>query len=375
MNGRIVSIAVSALSVALVAGVSGCSSEQPTQAETPEIVSGVTVIIAQKRAIPDWLEAVGTVEAAQTSELASQMMGTIVRIDGREGDRVRAGQVLAVIDDSQPRAAVEQATAAVNAAKNETIAANSQFALSEATLTRYQRLYDEKSVSPQEFDEIKAQCQSAEARRDMANAGEAQASAALTQARTSLGYTRIRAPFDGVITEKKADVGTLADPGMPIFTIQNTRHYRLEATVDESNIGLVRLAQTVSVTLDALGNATLAGRVVQIVPAADPASRSFIVKIELPANPRVQSGLFGRARFARGQRSALLIPSTAAVERGQLRGVYALDSNGIAELRYVTLGNPNGSEVEVLSGLEPGEKLIADPGARDFGGKRILARP
>jgi RND family efflux transporter MFP subunit len=372
---RNVSIAVSTMSLALVAALSGCSSEQPTHAAAGETVSGVTVIVAQEKTVPDWLEAVGTVEAAQTSELASQMMGTIVQIDGREGDRVRAGQVLATIDDSQPRAAVEQSTAAVSAAKNEAIAANSQFALAEATFARYRQLYKEKSVSPQEFDEINAQYQSAGARRDMANAGEAQANAALTQARTSLSYTQIRAPFNGIITAKKADVGTLAAPGMPIFTIEDTRHYRLEATVDESNIGLVHLGQPVPVTLDALGNAILAGRVAQLVPAADPASRSFIVKIELPANPGVQSGLFGRARFARGQRSALLVPSTAAVERGQLRGVYALDPNDIAELRYVTLGNTSGAEVEVLSGLQPGEKLVADPGARDFSGKRILAQP
>jgi RND family efflux transporter MFP subunit len=375
MNRRNLFISFSAVSVALVSALSGCSSEPPTHAEAPEAVSGVSVIVAQDRTIPDWLEAVGTVQAAQTSAVASQMMGTILQVNVREGDRVRTGQILAVIDDSQPRAGVEQATAALNAAKNEAIAANSQFALAEATLTRYQHLYQEKSVSPQEFDQIRAQCQSAEARRDMAKAGEAQAGAALRQARTSLGYTRIRAPFDGVIAEKKADVGTLAAPGMPIFTIEDTHHFRLEAAVDESNIGLVHLGQSVSVTLDALGAATLAGRVAQVLPAADPASRSFVVKIELPADSHMRSGLFGRARFARGQRTALLIPDAAAVERGQLRGVYVLGSKGIAELRYVTLGSTTAKEVEVLSGLQPGEKLIADPGARDFSGRKIVTEP
>lgn len=375
MNRGDVSLAFCAMTLALVAALSGCSSEQPPHAAAPESVSGVTVIVAQEKTIPDWLDAVGTVQASQTSEIASQMMGTIVQIDAREGDSVRTGQVLALIDDSQPRAAVEQATAAVNAAKNEAIAANSQFALAEATLTRYRQLYSEKSVSPQEFDEIKAQYQSAEAHRDIAKAGEAQASAALAQARTSLSHTSIRAPFDGVITAKKADVGALAAPGTSIFTIEDPRHYRLQATVDESDIGLVHLGQGVSVTLDALGSATLSGRVAQILPAADPVSRSFVVKIELPANPQVRSGLFGRARFPRGSLSALLIPITAAVERGQLRGVYALDSNHVAELRYVTLGDMAGSNVEVLSGLQPGERIIADPGARDFSGKRILAQP
>ena len=212
------------------------------------------MIVAQKTTVPDWLEAVGTVRAAQTSQVASQMMGNIVEIRAHEGDRVQSGQVLAIIDDAQPRSAVDQATAALTAAEKEVSAADSDLALAEATLKRYQQLYEKKSVSPQEFDEIKARYQSAEARRDMARAGQAQANAALTQARTSLGYTRIRAPFAGVVTEKKADAGTLASPGMPIFTIEDTRRYRLEVTVDESELRLVRVGQVSPVMIDALGN-------------------------------------------------------------------------------------------------------------------------
>ena len=113
----------------------------------------------------------------------------------------------------------------------------------------------------------------------------------------------------------------------------------------------------------------------QIVPAADPASRSFLVKIELPADARLRSGLFGRARFPRGARSALLIPRATIVERGQLRGVFVIDANQIAQLRYVTLGKASGEKVEVLSGLQEGEKLVAAPGDRELGGKQIAPRP
>ena len=100
-------------------------------------------------------------------------------------------------------------------------------------------------------------------------------------------------------------------------------------------------------------------------------SRSFLVKIELPADTRLRSGLFGRAQFSRGNRSALLIPQTAVVERGQLQGVYVLDQNRIASLRYVTLGKAAGSVVEVLAGLQEGERLVAKPGEVDLNGKRI----
>ena len=168
--------------------------------------------------------------------LASQMMGNIVEIRAHEGDRVQRGQVLAIIDDSQPRAAVDRATAADLAAEQQLAGADSDLALAESTLKRYQTLYEKKSVSPQEFDEVKARQQAALARRDMAKAGQAQAQGSIGQAHTSLDYTQIRAPFDGVVTEKKADSGTLASPGMPLFTVEDVRRYRLEATVNESDL-------------------------------------------------------------------------------------------------------------------------------------------
>ena len=230
--GAALSLLIAAFSVTL----SGCSSERRAEPATPETVSNVSVIVARAASVPDWLEAVGTVRAAQSSQASSQIMGNIADVRAREGDRVKRGQVLATIDDSQPRAAEDQAASALRAAQQEVAAADSNFGLAQTTLKRYQQLYDRKSVSPQEFDEVKARSQSAEARRDVARAGEAQANAALAQARNTLGYARIRAPFDGIVTQRSADPGTLASPGMPLFTIEDTRSYRLEAAVDESDI-------------------------------------------------------------------------------------------------------------------------------------------
>jgi RND family efflux transporter MFP subunit len=375
MSHKIYAIKVFYVLIMALSGVlSGCTNERRAASAPPETVSNVSVIVAQKTTVPDWLEAVGTVRATQTSQVSSQVMGNIVEIRAHEGDRVQAGQVLAILDDAQSRAATDQAVAAVTAAEKELSAADSDLGLAGTTLKRYQQLYEKKSVSPQEFDEIKARYQSAEARRDIARAGQAQANAGLAQARTSLGYTRIRAPFAGVVTEKKVDAGMLASPGMPIFTVEDTRNYRLEVTVDESELHFVRIGQVSQVTIDALGNVQLSGKVVQIVPAADPASRSFLVKVELPADARFRSGLFGRARFSRGERSALLIPRTSLVERGQLQGIFVLDANQIARLRYVTLGKSAGEQIEVLSGLQDGEKLVAAPGDRELGGKRIALR-
>ena len=368
---KLASVVTAGLLLLALATLAGCSSERETATAAPETVSNVSVLSVQPTNVLDLVEAVGTLRAAQTSQLAGQMMANIVEIRAHEGDRIQRGQVLAVLDEAQPRAALDRATAADLASQQGITAADSDLALAEATFKRYQTLYEKKSVSPQEFDEVKARYQAAEARRDMARAGQTQAKAAVQQAHTALGYTRILAPFDGLVTEKKADVGMLVSPGMPIFTVEDLHRYRLEATVNETDLKYVRMGQQVPVIIDAVGDTELKGRVVEIVPAADAASRSFLVKIEIPSDPALRSGLFGRAQFSRGERPSLLIPRTAVVERGQLQGIYVLDQNKVANLRYITLGKPSGGQVEVLAGLQAGETLIADPGDREFSGKKI----
>ena len=223
----------------------GCSSERQTASAAPQTVNNISIVSVQAANIPDVVEAVGTLHAAQTSQLAAQMMGSIVEIRAREGDHVQRGQVLAVIDDALPRAVLDRATAAELAAQQEITASESDFTLAEATFKRYQTLFDRKSVSPQEFDEIKARYQASQARREMARAGQSQAKAAVQQARIARSYTQVVAPFAGLVTEKKADVGTLASPGMPIFTVEDLRRYRLEATVNERDLRYVRQGEQV----------------------------------------------------------------------------------------------------------------------------------
>lgn len=350
-----------------------CSNQGKKVEALPETVRNLALIEVRQKNVPDVLEAVGTMRAAQTSTLASQMMGTLIEVRVHEGDRVKRGEVLAVIDDSQPRAALDRATAADNASRQQLAAAESELALAESTLKRFQALFERKSVSPQEFDEVRARQQGALARRDMARADQEQAKAAIAQATTALAYTRIRAPFDGLVTEKKADTGSLASPGMPIFTIEDVHRYRLEASINESDLGFFRIGQSVPVIVDAFGSEALPGKVVQIVPAADTPSRSFLIKVELPADSRLRSGLFGRAQFTRGEHRTLLVPQTALVERGQMQGVFLLDQNKIAALRYVTLGRSTQSQVEVLAGLQDGDWLVARPGTLELDGKRVEA--
>ena len=355
----------------ILLGLAGCSSERKVVEAAPEVVRGVPVQTVQAVAVPDGSDAVGTVRAQQTAQLSAQIVASVLKVNVTEGAKVHAGEVLVVLDSGQQRAGLEGANAAIGAAQQEIVAADSEAALAASTLKRYESLHEKRSVSPHEMDEVQARAKSAAARRELAHAQLAQAEAGQAQARSMEGYTRIRAPFDGVVTAKLADPGAMAAPGVPLLVVEDPRKFRLEVTVDESKIAEVKLGESVPVSLDALGDAAVQAKVVQIVPAADPGSRSFLVKLELPADARIRSGLFGRAVFAHGTRQAVVLPKASIVGRGQLQGIYVVGGDKIADLRYVTLGRAAGDKVEVLSGLQPGERVVMAPGDRELAGKKV----
>ena len=366
-----VGIIVAAAGLAVLAA---CSESKPAAPAAPEKVHGVAVMEVHKATVPDAIEATGTVHAALSAQLASQVMGTITRVNVHEGDRVRRGEVLVSIDEAQQQAAYTSAKAGLQASQQSIAAADADYALAEATTKRYQMLYDKKSVSPQEYDEVKTKLAAAQARRDAAHAGATQAEAGVSQAGTAMSFTKVRAPFDGLVTARLAEQGAMAAPGVPLLVVEDPSKFRLEAQVDESKIGAVKLGESVPVTVDALGGQAVEGKVVQIVPAADPASRTFTVKIDLPANPQIRSGLFGRASFPRGQREAIAIPKSAVLSRGQMQAVYVIGGDQLAGLRFVTLGAASGDQVEVLSGLQNGDRIVAAPGDRELSGKQVEAQ-
>lgn len=357
-----------------IAGLVGCSENKQTAQATPERVQGVAVMEVHKATVPDFVEATGTVRAALSAQLASQVMGTITRVNVREGDRVRRGEVLVSIDEAQQQATYTSAKAGLQASQQSIAAADADYALAEATMKRYQMLYDKKSLSPQEYDEVKTKLAAAQARRDMAHAGATQAEAGVSQASTAMGFMKVRAPFDGLVTAKLAEPGAMGVPGVPLLVVEDPSSFRLEAQVDESKIGAVKLGENVSIVIDALGDKTIEGKVVQIVPAADPSSRTFTVKMDLPSDPQIRSGLFGRVRFPKGQRETIAIPKSAVLNRGQLQAVYVVGSDRLASLRFVTLGATSGDQVEVLSGLQNGDRIVTQPGDRELSGKQVEAQ-
>ena len=238
----------------------GCSDSKPATAAPAEKVHGVAVMQVQKATVPDAVEATGTVRAALSAQLASQVMGTITRVNVHEGDHVRRGEVLVSIDEAQQQAAYTGAKAGLQASQESIAAADADYALAESTLKRYQMLYDKKSVSPQEYDEVKTRLAAAQARRDATHAGRTQAEAGVSQAGTAMSYTKVRAPFDGIVIAKLAEPGAMAAPGVPLLVVEDPSRFRLEAQVDEGRIGAVKLGETVPVIIDSLGEQPIEGK-------------------------------------------------------------------------------------------------------------------
>jgi len=336
---------------------------------------------------PQTYETTGTVRARTTATISAKVMGYARQVTFQTGDRVREGQLLAELDSRDFDAQLQQAEAAEREAKEALqevdgaiAAAKANLDLAQATFRRMQDLFEKKSVSNQEFDEAGARLKSAQAAHEMALARRrqvaarmSQAAAAVESARLMRGYTRITAPFDGVVTEKRVEAGNLAAPGAPLATIEREGGYRLEAAVEESLLRVIRPGQPVKVRLEALDR-NLDARVSEVVPAVDAASRTGLVKIDLPALPQLRSGMFGRSVFAMGAKTVAAVPISAVREQGQLRYVFVIES-GVARARLVTLGSAHEDRREALSGLSAGEKIVSPLPATLADGARVEVRP
>jgi RND family efflux transporter MFP subunit len=364
----------------------GSQPPRPGQASLAAPVS-VQTVVAADRPWPAAYEATGAVRARTSATIASKVMGYVSQVHVRVGDRVHQGQLLVTLDARDLDASVSRAEAglsevrsAIPEADNAVAAAQAELDLAQSTFKRMEELNAKRSISSQEFDEASARLKAAQANYEMARSKRAQLDSKMARAAEEVraanimrDYARLSAPFDGIVTAKSVEPGNLAAPGAPLLTIEQDGAYRLEAQVDESRIPAVQPGQAVQVDLEAL-NRKLDARVSEIVPAVDAASRSYLVKIDLPAVPQLRSGMFGRAVFALGARSMVAVPASALVERGQLQSVFVAE-DGAARTRLISTGERSQGMVQVLSGIRPGETVVAPvpPGLQD--GARLEVRP
>ncbi|HMK56367.1 MAG TPA: efflux RND transporter periplasmic adaptor subunit [Dissulfurispiraceae bacterium] len=327
-----------------VLSVAGCHEKvSPGTAEVKRTaVSGVTAAEVKLIPVDDYYETSGTVKAKNIGVIASKIMGSVTSVAVKEGQRVSRGQMLLTIDDSD---IAQKAKAAGNAVES----ARQQKQLADVTFSRYARLYEEKALSRQEFDQVEAQ-------KKIAASELERAQAMLKEARAYQGYANVRAPFAGVVTGKKIDPGSMAMPGMQLMTVEDTSAFLVEVPVDERLSAQLKLGAPVDMSVDSL-NLGIKGKVSEIVPSVDPVSRTFIVKVAT-GGQGLRTGLYAKVRIPTGKRDALVVPASSIVEKGQLNGVYSVDAKGIISYRLVRSGKRFRNNIEILSGLDAGDTII-----------------
>jgi RND family efflux transporter MFP subunit len=357
-------------------------SHAPQPAQSSAAAIPVTTAAVKMADVAETFDAGGVVQARTTATLTSRILAPVREVRVAPGDRVRAGQVLVVLDGRELAAEARRARAAGAAADQEVIAAGAErqasaaaLELARATHARVAALQAKRSATAQELDDATGALRAAEARVAGAAAraqgavsGVAGARAYGDAAATVETFSRITAPFDGIVTEKMVETGNMASPGTPLIRVEDARGFRLDVRVDESRVRQVSRGATVPVAVDTGtgGEPSLVkGTVTEVGRAVDADARAFLVKIALPADAGLRSGMFGRAHFSGSPRRTLTVPAGALVRRGQVISVFVIE-NGVARMRLV-----NVSGTDVLAGLSEGDVVIVGAPADLRDGSRV----
>ncbi len=302
---------------------SGKSEASSRSSEAPPL--RVKVVHVQKVSRAAVEEVVGTVRSKQRAMVEAKVPGRLNQYLASPGQVVKAGELLAQLDGREIEAKVDSAQALLEQADRE--------------LARYRQLISQNAVTRQELEAV-------EARQKVA-------AAQVIEAETQLTYTRVTSPFDGVVTRKLAEVGDLALPGKALVEVESPRELRFEADLPEAILDRVRMGQELRVTVGAVRETAV---VSEIAPIADAVSRTFRVKLDLPASQKLRTGQFGRVAVPVAEARVLAVPQAAVIKRGQIEAVYVVQE-GRARLRLVKTGRTQEGSVELLSGVEEGQPV------------------
>lgn len=312
------------------------------QLELPSVQ--VRTQIVEARQIAAVAEVVGTVRARLRATLEAKASGRITELPIVLGQRVRKGDLLARLEAPEIQARLDQAEAA--------------FQQAERDRTRNSSLLGKQAVSRAEYDAVEARYRVAKG--------------ALAEARAMIGYLEILAPFGGVVTKKRADVGDLAAPGKPLLDLEDPAKLQLEADVPETIASKIQQDARLKIRV-MQGRADLTGTVAEMSPIADPASRTFRVRLDLPAGCSMRSGQFARLLVPAGEAFSLRVPALAVVQRGQMEIAYVVEKRR-ACLHLVKTGRRGRDEVEILSGLDSGDAVVVDSPQQLVDGQPVRER-
>lgn len=330
--------------ILIAALLAGCGHEAPrSEAGRPVAVHAVTAGSSRTARI---VEAAGSLRAQGEAVLSGKVMGSVIEIRKQAGESVRRGEVLIVIDARDVLGQIGQAEGSLAQAK-------AAMVLAETNLKRFEQLRSRGSASQLELDQARFQYETTKG-------AVQQAEGAVATASSYKSYAEISSPFDGRIVDRYCDVGDLAAPGRPLIKVEDASRIRLHVSLPESELALALPGGIVPVNVPALGDRRFDGTIAEVVPAVDAATRTFLVKLDLPADPLLRSGLYAKAYFRGGPRSALRVPRAAVLTRGGLTGIFVADGDR-ATFRLVTVADGAGDSVEVLSGLREGARIIIAP--------------
>jgi RND family efflux transporter MFP subunit len=315
--------------------VAGCGKKHEPHAAVAQDMAPAQVRVQKIESIkqPAVEEVVGTVQPKLQAVIEAKVSGRIQRLPVTLGQSVKQGDLLVELAAQEVQAKLDQANAALHQAELE--------------FNRTSNLRKQNAATQAEFD-------AAQARYNVAKA-------AMAEAEALSGYVKIVAPFDGVVARKLADEGDLAMPGKPLLDLEGRAGLRLVAEVPSLLVGQVKQDAKLAVQVDTLPSPIM-GTVIEISPAADPASRTVRIKVDLPQTPSLRAGQFGRLAVPLSEATFLFVPPQALVQRGQLEILFVA-ADGKAQLRLVRIGKQTTQGLEVLSGLAPGETVVVEGAA------------
>jgi RND family efflux transporter MFP subunit len=340
--------------VLAVLGAAAACRRPPEARHLPETSRRLATAVVQRTSGPGRIEIDGVVVGRYEAVLSSRLSAPVVSVPAVPGDSVRAGTVLVRLEERESQGALAGARAGARAAET---AAD----LATRNRARFERLESRGAAAVLELDR---------ARQDEAAAVAALASsrATLRRAETDAGQTVLTAPFDAVVVERLVSPGDLAAPGRPLVKLASVSGRRVEASPAEEDAAALSPGSELEVIV---GGRTITSRVAEIVGTVDPSTRRRLVRVDLPPDVQPPLGSFARVLLPGPAAVKLLAPARAIVERGGLELAWAVGADGSIRLRYVRTGVRRGDDVEVLSGLAAGERVVLDPPADLTAGTRV----
>ncbi len=308
----------------------------------------------------------GQVVAAQTVNISTRLMGYITKLTVKVGDYVSKGQVLGTISNSDILAKRGQADAMISEA-------NAALANAKKDYDRFTVLYKQQSASAKELDNATLQFNAVKAKADAAKEIRNEVNAMLE-------YTTLVSPFSGIITQKFIDAGNMANPGMPIVAIEQNDSYELSASVPELDINAIKTGESVVVIIKS-ANKSFQGTVTQINPSSQYSGGQYIIKVSIPEEEKkgLYAGMYANLSLTKpntnkSEMDKVLVPIACIINKDDLTGLFTVSANNTALLRWVRLGQTNGANVEVISGLERNEQFIVSSEGKLYNGATVIVK-